>query len=137
MYAEELLELFKGTSLQELKVTRDDVDNFKEIVAYANFEYLSKKAKRKKIESKIEFTIRDSYIKQSNLLSGLGIIVTPGSEKYYSTAYTNPFGPSDAVNSEEIRNTTKVSFPTRLFKKNTTKEKGIQYIKDYNRKRYE
>ncbi len=111
MYIEELYNL-----VDELDLKKEDVDNMKVIIGNAGNQYLLKMAQDTLTDS-LEFVINGRYIKQSELLSQLGISAYPKSWKQLCTDYgDNPFGPSDSVSFTITEYQTHIVFPTRLFK---------------------
>lgn len=123
MYIEELYSLVDGLDLK-----KEDVDNMKVIIRNAIYLYL-KKMDQNKLTANLEFVINGWYIKQSELLSKLGISVHPESWEQYHTDYgDNPFGPSDSVTWTTNECKTNIVFPTRLFK-NEKKEDILKKVK--------
>lgn len=111
MYIEELYGL-----IDELDLKKEDVDDMKIIIRKASYQYLLKMWQNQ-LSDNLEFVIDGWYIEQSELLSKLGISVSPKSWNQLYTSYgDNPFGPSDSVSFTSTECKTYVLFPTRLFK---------------------
>lgn len=111
MYMEEFLDL-----INELKLKEKEAQQLKTIAIEAGHEYTVRKF-HGTLTKDIEFNINGQYIEQSELLSKLGISVSPRSCEQLHTSYgDNPFGPSDSVSYTTPECKTSVIFPTKLFK---------------------
>lgn len=123
MYIEEFYSL-----VDELDLSEKDVDDLKIIIRRAAYQYLLKMWQNE-LNEKLVFCIDGWYINQSELLSKLGISVSPKSWKQSHADYgDNPFGPSDNVSWTTTETETSVVFPTKLFKSDK-KEDILKIVK--------
>lgn len=110
MYIEEFREM-----ITELERNNYDTHGLREILIYASETFLLFWDKLDEYNY-FEFVIEDMYIKQTELLNKLGILVFPKSWEKSHVDYDNPFGPSDAVNWTTTHCETKVEFPIKLLR---------------------